>query len=194
MFCPRCGKQLGGTEKFCPNCGFDLALPSSTAATNAEAAATPQKPLAPRVPAQPVPGPMPTSKTVAPAELVTLTAALLVGIAAFLPFLVVSGISYDYSVALTDAPDGAVLVLLAIATAVLPMMHRRIASLVLAAVTTVFSLVEVCSVWYMMLNSTHAAYYTNFGAGFCLLVLGIVVGVISVILLARDNAREKPER
>ena len=85
MFCPRCGKQLGGTEKFCPNCGFDLALPSSTAATNAEAAATPQKPLAPRVPAQPVPGPMPTSKTVAPAELVTLTAALLVGIAAFLP-------------------------------------------------------------------------------------------------------------
>ncbi len=133
-------------------------------------------------------------KAVTASELVTLAAALLMGIAAFLPFLIVSGSSYDYSVALTDAPDGAVLVLLAIATAVLPMVRRRTAALVLSSITTAFSLFEICSVGIMLLNSTSTAYYVNLGAGFCLLIVGIAMGVLSIILLARDNMHEKLER
>ena len=127
MFCPQCGKKLAGTEKFCPNCGFDLSVPVRDAATPKSAPIEP----APQAATMP-PAPSQATKAVTPAELVTLTAALLMGIAAFLPFLVVSGMSYDYSVALTDAPDGAVLVLLAIVTAVLPMLRRRTASLVLS--------------------------------------------------------------
>ena len=158
MFCPQCGKKLGGTEKFCPNCGFDLSWPSRSAAASATAA------------------------------------ALLMGIAAFLPFLIVSGSSYDYSVALTDAPDGAVLVLLAIGTAVLPMLRRRTAALVLSSITTAFALFEICSVGLMLLNSTYTVYYVNLGAGFCLLILGIAMGVLSIVLLARDHMHEKLER
>jgi hypothetical protein len=46
----------------------------------------------------------------------------------------------------------------------------------------------------MLLTSTWAAYYVNLGAGFCLLALGIVMGVFSIVLLARDLMREKHER
>ncbi|RHB54787.1 zinc ribbon domain-containing protein [Olsenella sp. AM39-30AC] len=196
MFCPQCGKKLAGTEKFCPNCGFDLSWPSRSAAASATAAPAGQQ-------AQPQAQPQQVSLASAPAhspkavtasELVTLAAALLMGIAAFLPFLIVSGSSYDYSVALTDAPDGAVLVLLAIATAVLPMVRRRTAALVLSSITTAFSLFEICSVGIMLLNSTSTAYYVNLGAGFCLLIVGIAMGVLSIILLARDNMHEKLER
>ena len=196
MFCPQCGKKLAGTEKFCPNCGFDLSWPSRSAAASAPAAPAGQQ-------AQPQAQPQQVSLASAPAhspkavtasELVTLAAALLMGIAAFLPFLIVSGSSYDYSVALTDAPDGAVLVLLAIATAVLPMVRRRTAALVLSSITTAFSLFEICSVGIMLLNSTSTAYYVNLGAGFCLLIVGIAMGVLSIILLARDNMHEKLER
>lgn len=196
MFCPQCGKKLAGTEKFCPNCGFDLSWPSRSAAASATAAPAGQQ-------AQPQAQPQQVSLASAPAhspkavtasELVMLAAALLMGIAAFLPFLIVSGSSYDYSVALTDAPDGAVLVLLAIATAVLPMVRRRTAALVLSSITTAFSLFEICSVGIMLLNSTSTAYYVNLGAGFCLLIVGIAMGVLSIILLARDNMHEKLER
>ncbi|KUH59042.1 hypothetical protein AUL39_01525 [Tractidigestivibacter scatoligenes] len=188
MFCPQCGKKLAGTEKFCPNCGYNLAMPPRSAS---EAHVSQQAQLHP---VQPVVAPALARTAVSSAELVTLAAALLIGIAAFLPFLVVSGATYDYSVALTDAPDGAVLVLLAIATAVLPMVHRNTASLVLSSITTAFSLFEVCSVSFMLLTSTWAAYYVNLGAGFCLLALGIVMGVFSIVLLARDLMREKHER
>ncbi|MCH3948916.1 MAG: zinc ribbon domain-containing protein [Olsenella sp.] len=188
MFCPQCGKKLAGTEKFCPNCGFNLAVPPASIRWDSQVVASQPRCIESVDSAyQPVTG-------VAPSELVTLAAALLVGIAAFLPFLVVSGASYDYSVALTDAPDGAVLVLLAIATAILPMVHRRAASLVLSSIMSAFSLFEVCSVALMMLTSTHATYYVTFGAGFCLLALGIVMGVVSVILLARDIVRSKRRR
>ena len=188
MYCPQCGRKLAGTEKFCPNCGFDLALPTVSAGRGSVAgpAQGPRKEGAGKA--------IQTTSGVAPSELVTLTAALLVGIAAFLPFLLVSGVSYDYSVALTDAPDGAVLVLLAIATAILPMVHRRTASLVLSSITTVFSLLEACSVALMMLGSTQTTYYVTFGAGYCLLALGIAMGVLSVVLLARDVMHEKRER
>lgn len=197
MFCPQCGKKLGGTEKFCPNCGFDLSRPSRSAAASATAAPAGQQ-------AQPQPQPQPqhvpfanapahAPKAVTASELVTLTAALLMGIAAFLPFLIVSGSSYDYSVALTDAPDGAVLVLLAIATAALPMLRRRTAALVLSSITTAFALFEICSVGLMLLNSTYTVYYVNLGAGFCLLILGIAMGVLSIVLLARDHMHEKLE-
>ena len=195
MFCPQCGKKLAGTEKFCPNCGFDLAQPSRSAA--ASGTATPagqqaQQQLQPQqVPFAGTPAHAP--KAVTAAELVTLTAALLMGIAAFLPFLIVSGSSYDYSVALTDAPDGAVLVLLAIATAILPMVRRRTAALVLSSITTAFALFEICSVGLMLLNSTYTVYYVNLGAGFCLLILGIAMGVLSIVLLARDIVHEKRE-
>jgi hypothetical protein len=188
MFCPQCGKKLAGTEKFCPNCGYNLAMPPRSAS---EAHVNQQAQLNS---VQPVVAPALARTAVSSAELVTLAAALLIGIAAFLPFLVVSGATYDYSVALTDAPDGAVLVLLAIATAVLPMVHRNTASLVLSSITTAFSLFEVCSVSFMLLTSTWAAYYVNLGAGFCLLALGIVMGVFSIVLLARDLMREKHER
>lgn len=188
MFCPQCGKKLAGTEKFCPNCGFDLSVSARDAvATNSTPAGqTPQGDAMSSMPPQ-------ANKAVTPAELVTLTAALLMGIAAFLPFLVVSGISYDYSVALTDAPDGAVLVLLAIVTAVLPMLRRRTASLVLSSITTAFALFEICTVGLMLLGSTSTAYYVNLGVGFCLLILGIVMGVFSIVLLARDIVHEKRE-
>jgi hypothetical protein len=188
MFCPQCGKKLAGTEKFCPNCGYNLAMPPRSAS---EAHVNQQAQLNS---VQPVVAPALARTAVSSAELVTLAAALLIGIAAFLPFLVVSGATYDYSVALTDAPDGAVLVLLAIATAILPMVHRNTASLVLSSITTAFSLFEVCSVSFMLLTSTWAAYYVNLGAGFCLLALGIVMGVFSIVLLARDLMREKHER
>lgn len=188
MFCPQCGKKLAGTEKFCPNCGYNLAMPPRSAS---EAHVNQQAQLHP---VQSVVAPVHARTAVSSAELVTLAAALLIGIAAFLPFLVVSGTTYDYSVALTDAPDGAVLVLLAIATAILPMVHRNTASLVLSSITTAFSLFEVCSVSFMLLTSTHAAYYVNLGAGFCLLALGIVMGVFSIVLVARDLMREKHER
>lgn len=208
MFCPQCGKKLAGTEKFCPNCGFDLAKPSMSAAAvtagAANAAAQPTQQTQPCAAYAQAPSSLPqvhaastvlqAPKAVTPAELVTLTAALLMGIAAFLPFLNVLGSSYDYSVALTDAPDGAVLVLLAIATAVLPMVRRRTAALVLSSITTAFSLFEICSVGIMLLNSTSTAYYVNLGAGFCLLIVGIAMGVLSIILLARDNMHEKLER
>ena len=188
MFCPQCGKKLAGTEKFCPNCGFDLSVPVRDAATPKSA------PIEPALQAATMPpAPSQATKAVTPAELVTLTAALLVGIAAFLPFLVVSGMSYDFSVALTDAPDGAVLVLLAIVTAVLPMLRRRTASLVLSSITTAFSLFEICTVGLMLLGSTSTAYYVTLGAGFCLLILGIVMGVFSIVLLARDIVHEKRE-
>ena len=188
MFCPQCGKKLAGTEKFCPNCGFDLSVSARDAvATNStHAGQTPQGDAMSSMRLQ-------ANKAVTPAELVTLTAALLMGIAAFLPFLVVSGMSYDYSVALTDAPDGAVLVLLAIVTAVLPMLRRRTASLVLSSITTAFALFEICTVGLMLLGSTSTAYYVTLGAGFCLLILGIVMGVFSIVLLARDIVHEKRE-
>ncbi|SET06324.1 zinc-ribbon domain-containing protein [Olsenella sp. KH3B4] len=188
MFCPQCGKKLAGTEKFCPNCGFDLSVPVRDTATpqSASVEPAPQAGTAQSAPSQ-------ATKAVTPAELVALTAALLVGIAAFLPFLVISGSSYDYSVALTDAPDGAVLVLLAIVTAVLPMLRRRTAALVLSSITTAFSLFEICSVGLMLLGSTSAAYYVSLGAGFCLLILGIVMGVFSVVLLAREIVHDKRE-
>ena len=188
MFCPQCGKKLAGTEKFCPNCGFDLSASARDAVVtnSAPAGQAPQRLASPSVPPQ-------ANKAVTPAELVTLTAALLMGIAAFLPFLVVSGMSYDYSVALTDAPDGAVLVLLAIVTAVLPMLRRRTASLVLSSITTAFALFEICTVGLMLLGSTSTAYYVTLGAGFCLLILGIVMGVFSIVLLARDIVHEKRE-
>jgi hypothetical protein len=200
MFCPQCGKKLAGTEKFCPNCGFDLAQPSRSAA--ASGTATPAgHPAGQQAQQQPQPQQVPFASTpehapkaVTAAELVTLTAALLMGIAAFLPFLIVSGSSYDYSVALTDAPDGAVLVLLAIATAILPMVRRRTAALVLSSITTAFALFEICSVGLMLLNSTYTVYYVNLGAGFCLLILGIAMGVLSIVLLARDHMHEKLER
>ena len=79
MFCPQCGKKLAGTEKFCPNCGFDLAQPSRSAA--ASGTATPagqqaQQQLQPQqVPFAGTPAHAP--KAVTAAELVTLTAALL---------------------------------------------------------------------------------------------------------------------
>lgn len=187
MFCPQCGKKLAGAEKFCPNCGYDLAVPPRSTSVVHEHQVNAQ-------PMRPVVTAAKTSAGVSSAELVTLAAALLTGIAAFLPFLVVSGATYDYSVALTDAPDGAVLVLLAIATAILPMVHRNTASLVLSSITTAFSLFEICSVSLMMLTSTRAAYYVNLGAGFCLLALGIVMGVFSIALLARDLVHEKRER
>lgn len=188
MFCPQCGKKLAGAEKFCPNCGFDLSVSArdAVAPNSAPAGQAPQRLASPSVPLQ-------ANKAVTPAELVTLTAALLMGIAAFLPFLVVSGMSYDYSVALTDAPDGAVLVLLAIVTAVLPMLRRRTASLVLSSITTAFALFEICTVGLMLLGSTSTAYYVTLGAGFCLLILGIVMGVFSIVLLARDIVHEKRE-
>lgn len=196
MFCPQCGKKLAGTEKFCPNCGFDLSRPSRSAAASATAAPAGQQ-AQPQAQPQQVPlasTPAHSPKAVTASELVTLTAALLMGIAAFLPFLIVSGSSYDYSVALTDAPDGAVLVLLAIATAVLPMLRRRTAALVLSSITTAFALFEICSVGLMLLNSTYTVYFVNLGAGFCLLILGIAMGVLSIVLLARDHMDEKLER
>lgn len=188
MFCPQCGRKLAGTEKFCPNCGYDLAVPPRSASGVYNQQQVKPQPMQPAVAAPKRPA------AVSSAELVTLAAALLIGIAAFLPFLVVSGATYDYSVALTDAPDGAVLVLLAIATAILPMVHRIAASLVLSSITTAFSLFEVCSVSFMLITSTRAAYYVNLGAGFCLLALGIAMGVFSIVLLARDLMREKHER
>lgn len=192
MFCPRCGKKLAGTEKFCLNCGFDLAMPSSSAAEGARSASDlpgrrPYAAQGDRAAHAPVTRHAPTA--VAPSGLVTLAAALLTCIAAFLPFLVISGSSYDYSVALADAVDGVILVLLAIAMAVLPVLGRTVASLLLSSLTTAFALFEVCSVSLMLLSSPLSTHYVTYGAGFCLLALGAAMGVLSIVLLARDVMR-----
>ena len=173
MFCPRCGKKLAGTEKFCLNCGFDLAMPSSSAAEGARPASDlpgrrPYAAQGDRAAHAPVTRHAPTA--VAPSGLVTLAAALL-----------------------ADAVDGVILVLLAIAMAVLPVLGRTVASLLLSSLTTAFALFEVCSVSLMLLSSPLSTHYVTYGAGFCLLALGAAMGVLSIVLLARDVMRGRRE-
>ncbi|WP_165443688.1 zinc ribbon domain-containing protein [Olsenella sp. Marseille-P4559] len=187
MFCPQCGKRLAGTEKFCSSCGFNLAVSPNSVSTGSAAGARPATPGPTQQPAR-------TSAPVVASELVTLTAALLIGIAALMPFLVSSGFGYDYSVALADAPDGTVLVFLAIATAVLSMVHKRVATLVLSSITTALALFEICSISLIMMRSTYSISYVDLGSGFGLLLVGIVVGIISIVLLSVDVRREKRER
>ncbi|MBR1752336.1 MAG: zinc ribbon domain-containing protein [Ruminococcus sp.] len=79
MFCPKCGKQLEGNERFCGGCGFNFA--SVTQAQDTQSAApAPTQSMQPAYTAAPSPAPAPQKKGANPIVVFLIT--FIIGLAA----------------------------------------------------------------------------------------------------------------
>ena len=193
MFCPHCGNNVADNTKFCPYCGATMEQQAPAAApqqppVGGPASYAPQQNSVPNygAPQQTpyVPNYAAAQKAAKPKYMnpIALIAAAVTLIAMFLPFMSVSAFGYSQSVSFFDCMgtgDPMIwLILLMVAVVVILQLVKapQVPSIVLAALSLVFLLIEI-GVAANQLGEFSSM--VSYSLGFWLMLVGLIVIIAS---------------
>ena len=180
MFCPHCGNNVADNTKFCPYCGATMEQQAPAAAPQQNSVpnygAPQQTPYVPNYAA--------AQKAAKPKYMnpIALIAAAVTLIAMFLPFMSVSAFGYSQSVSFFDCMgtgDPMIwLILLMVAVVVILQLVKapQVPSIVLAALSLVFLLIEI-GVAANQLGEFSSM--VSYSLGFWLMLVGLIVIIVS---------------